>query len=459
VPSNYLMPDIVVCIPGITGSVLRKSNRDVWNISGGAVLNALRSLGGSMKDLKLEDDPVDVDDIDGMTAPSVIRDAHLIPGLWKIDGYTKLVRHFEQKFDVKRGENLFEFPYDWRRDNRVASRQLATKAQGWLRAWRQRSGNEDAKLIFVGHSMGGLIARHFIECREGWRDTRTLITIGTPYGGSLYSLGTLVNGKKIKFFDLTEIARSLTALYQLLPVYECYDGGDGKLVRVAEAQIPNVDGAKTKAALAFHHEIRDAVEKNMKDQRYADTRYDIRPIVGIEQPTAQSAVRDGDRVRLLRRRGQDDLKGDGTVPRPSATPVELEGEGNAIYGAERHASLQNDDDVLFQLTGILTQPSFNPRDYRDAAAKVGQSLDVEDWFSTADPIQVRVRPHDDPGGLLIAVAADAETGEERVRRQLAQADDGWYEAELGPLPEGVYRVTSLGSSVEPVTDLVTVVDE
>jgi hypothetical protein len=40
-----------------------------------------------------------------------------------------------------------------------------------------------------------------------------------------------------------------------------------------------------------------------------------------------------------------------------------------------------------------------------------------------------------------------------------QADDGWYEAELGPLPEGVYRVSSLGSSVEPVTDLVTVVDE
>jgi hypothetical protein len=228
---------------------------------------------------------------------------------------------------------------------------------------------------------------------------------------------------------------------------------------VAEAQIPNVDGAKTKAALAFHHEIRDAVAENKKDQQYADTRYDIRPIVGIEQPTAQSAVRDGDRVRLLRRRGQDDLKGDGTVPRPSATPAELEGEGNAIYGAERHASLQNDDDVLFQLTGILTQPSFNPRDYRDAAAKVGQSLDVEDWFSTADPIQVRVRPHDDPGGVLIAVAADAETGEERVRRQLAQADDGWYEAELGPLPEGVYRVTSLGSSVEPVTDLVTVVDE
>jgi pimeloyl-ACP methyl ester carboxylesterase len=459
VPSNYLMPDVVVCIPGITGSVLRKGNRDVWNISGSALLNALRTLGDSVRDLELEEDPVDEDDVDGITAPSVIRDAHLIPGIWKIDGYTKLVQHIEQKFDVKRGENLHEFPYDWRRDNRVASRQLATKAQGWLSAWRQKSGNDDAKLIIIGHSMGGLVARHFIECREGWRDTRQLVSIGTPYGGSLYSLGTLVNGKKIRFFDLTEVARSLTALYQLLPVYPCYDGGDGKLVRVAETRIPNVDEAKAKAALAFHHEIRDAVEENMKDRAYADSRYDIRPIVGIEQPTAQSAVLEGDKVKLLRRHGKDDLKGDGTVPRPSATPVEFEGERNVIYGAERHASLQNDEDVLFQLTGILTQETFDPSKYRDAAGKIGQSLDIEDWFSTADPIQVRARPHEDPGGVLVAVAVNAETGEERVRRPLAQADDGWYEAELGPLPEGVYRVTSLGATVEPVTDLVTVVDE
>ena len=70
----------------------------------------------------------------------MIRDVHLIPGLWKIDGYTKLVRHIEETFDVTRGRNLFEFPYDWRRDNRVAARQLAAKAREWLKDWRQSSG-------------------------------------------------------------------------------------------------------------------------------------------------------------------------------------------------------------------------------------------------------------------------------------------------------------------------------
>ena len=457
-PPSYLMPDVVVCIPGITGSVLRKDNKDVWNISGGAALNALRTLGGSIQDLKLEDDPVDVDDVDGITATSVIRDVHFIPGLWKIDGYTKLVNHLEQKFDVKHGENLFEFPYDWRRDNRVSSRQLATKAKGWLQAWRQKSGNQDAKLIIIGHSMGGLISRHFIECREGWRDTRMLVTLATPYGGSLYSLGTLVNGKRIKFFDLTEVSRSMTALYQLLPVYPCYDGGDGKLVRVAEAQIPHLDAAKAKAALAFHHEIRDAIAENMKDAAYSEKRYDIRPIVGIEQPTAQSARKDGDKVTLIRSHGGEDLGGDGTVPRPSATPAEFERLENAIYTAERHASLQNDDDVLFQLHGILTQPAFDPKNYRAAAGKVGQSLDVEDWIDPAEPLVVKARPLEDPGGLLVAVAEDVETGQEVARQRLREADDGWYEAEL-TLSEGLYRVSSMGGNVEPVTELVTVVGE
>ena len=455
-PPRYLMRDVIVCIPGITGSVLRKNNRDIWNISGGAVFNALRSFGNSIEELKLEDDPADVDDIDGITAPSTIRDVHLIPGLWKIDGYTKLIEDIKDKFDVEWNQNLFEFPYDWRRDNRVASRQLATKARAWLNAWR-KNGDPEAKLILVGHSMGGLIARHFLECREGWRDTRTLVTFGTPYAGSMNALDTLVNGKRMRFFDLTEVARSLTALYQLLPVYRCYDAGDGNLVRVTDAEIPHVEAAKVNAGLAFHEEISDAVEENKKDAEYRDGRYDIRPIVGIEQPTAQSGMRDGDRVKLLRRRGEEDVGGDGTVPRPSATPREFEQLDNAIYSPERHASLQNDGDVLFQLRGILTQ-TFNPADWRDAARKIGQSLDVDDMYSSAEPIRVRTRPQEDPGVLLVAEAENVETGE-KTRRQLTATGDGSYETELGPLPEGTYRVSALGKTVEPVTDLVTVIDE
>src|SRR4051794_13723559 len=117
--------DVFVCLPGITGSVLRKDGRDLWNLSGGALFHALSTLGESIQDLQLDEDPSDVDDLgDGVTATEVIRDVHLIPGLWKIDGYTKMLRYIEDTFDVTWGSNLFQFPYDWRRDNRVAARRL-----------------------------------------------------------------------------------------------------------------------------------------------------------------------------------------------------------------------------------------------------------------------------------------------------------------------------------------------
>jgi pimeloyl-ACP methyl ester carboxylesterase len=196
------MRDVIVLLPGITGSVLQKDDKDVWAFSGGAIIRALLSLGGSVKDLALTDDPPDEDDLgDGVTADRVMPDIHLIPGFWKIDGYGKVATAIEEAFDVRRGENFFEFPYDWRRDNRVAARKLARDTHDWLSAWRESSGNDDAKLILVGHSMGGIVSRYFVEVLDGWRDTRMLVTFGTPYRGSLNALGFLVNGmaKKLGF--------------------------------------------------------------------------------------------------------------------------------------------------------------------------------------------------------------------------------------------------------------------
>ena len=452
------MRDVVVCIPGITGSVLRKDGRDIWNISGGALVSALTTLGRSITDLELERDPPDVDDLgDGITAPEVIRDVHLIPGLWKIDGYTKMLRYIEETFDVTRGRNLFEFPYDWRRDNRVAARRLKRKGDEWLNAWRDFSGAGDAKLVLVGHSMGGLISRYFLECLGGWRETRALVTFGTPYRGSLNALDTLVNGKKIKFLDLTEVARSFTSIYQLLPTYPCYVDGAAELARVDDADVPNLDRAKAKAGLDFHREIAAAVDEHREDPTYVDHGYDLARIVGFKQPTQQSAVRDGHRVRLLRTIEGQDPGGDGTVPRPSATPLEFEDDQGATFSAERHASLQNDDHLLLQLAGVLTGNTIAWSLFRGAVPMIDLSLDVDDVCSPADPVSVRVRPERGPSGDLLAVAVDAESGDEQARQRLATADDGWYEAELGPLPEGLYRVTAFGAGpIEPVTDLVTV---
>jgi pimeloyl-ACP methyl ester carboxylesterase len=459
------MRDVVVVLPGITGSVLQKDGKDVWNVTGGSVLRALLSLGQNVKDLALTEDPPDVDDLgDGVTAPKVMRDIHLIPGLWKIDGYSKTLKYVTDTFDVRAGENFFEFPYDWRRDNRVAARKLAKDSQGWLAAWREKSGADDARLILVGHSMGGLVSRYYLECLDGWRDTRVLVTFGTPYSGSLNAVGTLVNGLKKKIgpigIDLSDLVRSLTAIYQLLPTYACYDGGDGRLVGVGDATIPHVDRQRAQAAAEFHDEIREAVKAHEQEDEYLEQRYDIRPVVGILQPTFQSARAAGEGVTLLRAYGGEDQGGDGTVPRVSATPVELEREANAMFASERHASLQNEDAVLVQLRGVMSGLDVDFPAFRDAFPSIGLGLELDDAYETGEPVHVRVHPEEEPAEPLLVEAFDAETGQEAARERLRPAEDGWHEARLRPLPEGTYRLTAFGSGrVEPVTDIFVVLAE
>src|SRR5262249_30985206 len=145
--------------------------------------------------LELKDDTSEATDLgDGVIAERLFDDVHILPGLWKIDGYTQLRNGILREFDVKPNVNYFEFPYDWRRDNRVAAHQLDRMCSGWLKTWKARSGNSQAKLIFLAHSMGGLVARYYVECLGGWRNTRKLISFGTPYRGSLKALMLLSGG-------------------------------------------------------------------------------------------------------------------------------------------------------------------------------------------------------------------------------------------------------------------------
>ena len=55
--------DLVVMLPGITGSVLQKDGKDVWALSGQAAWTGLRKLGKSLDQLTLADDDPNVEDL------------------------------------------------------------------------------------------------------------------------------------------------------------------------------------------------------------------------------------------------------------------------------------------------------------------------------------------------------------------------------------------------------------
>jgi len=97
-------PDVVMLLPGISGSTLSRDGHVIWGASLGGIWSAIMSGGDSIRSLALThgDDHTE-DDIDGVQATSLIPDLHLIPGLWKIDGYTKVALHLVSRLGLTEG--------------------------------------------------------------------------------------------------------------------------------------------------------------------------------------------------------------------------------------------------------------------------------------------------------------------------------------------------------------------
>ncbi len=445
---------IVVLIPGIMGSVLQRGERTIWGPSSGATLRAIFSATGSIaRDLKLETGESNV------RAVGLMPTVHLLPGLWKIDGYDDISRFLQYNLELSPGENFFEFPYDWRLDNRISSALLKQKTDDWLEAWRQTSGNPHAKLVLIAHSMGGLISRHFLEIENGWRDTKALITFGTPYRGSPKAIGGLVNGLgagPIKLNEMTSTVRGLPSVYQLLPRYPCYDQGDGEIIRIEEAsELPNVSIDDAIVGIEFQREIGRAVKKNMCDMSYMSNRYLIFPVVGATQKTVQQAHCVDDRVEMVTDMGDGDYDGDGTVPRVSATPLEIEDEYREFFVGTKHATLQSAPAIQTHLIQVLK----NLRSGRRVLDSQGESnvrrhisLDCKDVYLSGEPIIIRARTAGIVDGLFISISED-ETDEEVSREPLTRQEDGTFCASVSLDSGFAYRCRVLsGESTDEAAD-------
>lgn len=408
------MQDIVVILPGITGSVLQKDGKDIWAVSGQAIWQALSRSFDSLQDLMLYEDDAEAENLeDGIQATQLISDTHLIPGLVKIlDGYTAISRLVTDNFIVTPGDiykdldekeaNFYHFPYDWRRDNRANARLLKRLIDKRLQCWRQYTGIKDAKVILLAHSMGGLISRYYVEVLEGWRDCKALFTFGTPHRGSVNSLDFLANGYKQMFLDLTELMRSFTSVYQLLPIYKMLKVGN-EYHRIAEiGNIPNVNQEKARNALAFHREIEAAVEEHQKDENYRNS-YRLIPMLGMYQPTLQSAELVNGKLTVshsLPKWINDPLlsHGDGTVPYLSAIPIELSNDYRETYVAEKHSSIQNHKQILNELRNRLKamqrinlQDARGPEINQEIAEKPAISLSLDDLYLAGESIQITAK--------------------------------------------------------------------
>lgn len=446
-----LNEDIFVLLPGIMGSVLTHHDREVWGPSAGSIFRALKSRGESIRDLQMQGDDANRDDLgDGVTATRIFPDVTIIPGFWKIDGYTWMANTLVSHFGLTRGESFFEFPYDWRRCNAVAARKLQRNVHDWLEQ-RKQAGAKDPKVTLACHSMGGLVARHFLEVLGGWQQTRALVTFGTPYRGSLNALGYLANGYSLAGMDLTPLLRTLTSIYELLPIYPCVSDGIGELARVTETpNLPNVNSQRSADALRFHRKIENEQKNNASLPGYG---YRIIPLCGFEQPTMQSARFVNGKVELLALRNGVDESGDGTVPWISSTPIELSGTNVEVFAAEKHGSLQNNDALLTHVHGALTRPQV--RGVVRAGAPVGVSVSAEDAYREGAEIDIGVTAGEGKPEME-AVLEEAITNREIQRAQVRRAGPAGQRVIFDPVPAGHYRFHIRGEAVSPLSDVFVV---
>lgn len=477
--------DLLIFLPGIMGSSLRIDGRDVWALSGQAISTFFRTspqIGADLKRLKMRDDDCEIDDLeDGITPGDVIRGDTLVAPLVKLGGYRPVIEAIQAEFSgvvegsahaPQPGANFFPFPYDWRRDNRANARRLERFISAQLPAWKAHSGAKDARVILVAHSMGGLVARYYAEVLGGWKDCKLLVTIGTPHRGSMNAVQTLLYGIK-KFPILSNIARELTSIYQLLPTYKAVvQGGTG--LRLPETELlPQIEIDRRRIAYNdFVLAIETAAQANRQLAGYEH--FVTIPWVGVHQDTLQSILID-DGAPVLSYALPPDLSpafagGDGTVPQLTAVPGDFsDAERNlrARFSDQQHGWLTNNPmslTTILQSLGYYLAPGT-----RNALGEAGHTVpSVSLQLHINEPVLDAGEP------VLITLGLRGSTKPLRVKVRVTPVDSGQtagmkhevfidtserVQVSFDGLPAGLYRVRAgVGGSIATQESLFEVVD-
>ena len=447
------MNDLVVVVPGILGSELWKDGRMLWGFPGGLseLFQFKSGLRRAIDDLKLGEDPPDQIDIDdGVEAPRLLSIPQVIAGLIKSDGYDVLRDYLLQNFQLypttEQVANYVEFPYDWRRCNQVSALKLEREVTHRLRRWRDATGNPNAKVIYICHSMGGLVTRHYLEVRGGWESCRALITLGTPYRGAVNALNSLVTGYQLAGVDLTEVLRTCTAAYQLLPTYQMIDLGEPEVARVVDVSLDGIDPQKAREARAFHTQIQEQIAKR------PERRYLIFYIAGVDQITLQSALLEGTTLQALEEIPAEWAThlgtGDGTVPYVSAIPPELSDDPRGSYTVPAlHAMLPSNEEILRHVGTLLNRLQDltigqiqSLVEVQAATLRPAIQLRAQDLYTGTMPVTITarvLRPSQNPRGLQAEVRSATSAIQFTVPMTTNKGD--WIAAEID-LPDGLYYV-------------------
>ncbi|GAA4461618.1 hypothetical protein GCM10023170_064960 [Phytohabitans houttuyneae] len=416
------------------GSELRDAaDRVVWGLRPSLLVEALGSTAGRRRLLHTL---ADVDTPLAAVRPMTV--AAGLPRLGTVESNVPILRRLRREA-VREPDAFVAFPYDWRQPVEAVASRFADFAEAHLRRWRRNPlGGPEAMLSLVCHSMGGLVAQHFVDVLGGRDSVRTTITLGTPFYGSIRAVTAIAEGPAAPFGGMRrtmrDLARAFPSIYDLLPRYRCVVAGDGlRALTVADVASVGGDAGLAEAANARHARAAAARAKAGPGG--------LRARVGLAQPTAQTVRFDSGAAYPLFHHGGEDRGGDGTVARDAAAPAGAQPH----YVPQKHARLATTAEAFEFVRAVLTE--------RPLGEPLGDGfgVDLPEVVRPGEPFEVIVRLP--PGVPATCVVTDTET-ERQVAVVEPRPRDGWQVAAVTLPSPGLYRADVKAGGFSAVGDLV-----
>ncbi|XVS61848.1 lipase/acyltransferase domain-containing protein [Actinosynnema sp. CA-299493] len=441
--------DAVVVVPGIMGSALVDSatGKQLWGLKQLRWYVRAWSRGDGLADLAVSDDEL-AGDTRRVRPDGLLAFPAFAPFLAGLEPYTELVNAIRRVVSTRQA--VLEFAYDWRLSVAHNAKLLAAAAGDHLEQWRKASGRADARLVFVAHSMGGLLCR---ALPTGLADEiRATITLGTPFDGAAKAALIINSGVgapvPLPERKLQAVASTMPGVHDLLPAYRCVDEGDSAR-RLTPSDVAALGGSAELArqSFALHAAARPLIGH--------------RALVGINQPTVCSLDVDAGIATGLEH--SFEVTPDGELSRrPSGVLVRVPGLGDATVPRNSARPARADPLTLAQQHGPLAS-SIEARDFVcdaliDVLDKLGPRLGEEDGVGlrlpgTVDPnvewtaTLTGVVPTD-----TTCVLEDLETGAQ------THLDASWRDGDVAvavtlPAP-GLYRLSVTSNAGGHVSQLV-----
>jgi outer membrane protein assembly factor BamB len=387
-PPQYKNPLII--IPGIGGSELRVKQDTVWSAPDGhgGIYSHYYPAGEKVwvneaEAIKPGDD--DYFDIlrmkpDGLTSEAELETTGNLVG----GSYQATIDYFVSQ-GYTMGQDLFVFPYDWRRDI-ITTKPLLDQKIEEIKAHTGKS-----QVDIIAHSMGGLVARYYISDSSKLPNVRKLITVGTPYLGSVEMYKQLLHGgcltrKELQDLPLPciginpseakDVMQNYISGYEISPTREYYHFYTSSLPFYPYPILDgrDIDNNDITGQLTYDQtkSLFTNLQKNISLITYAENFHQISQqyptcticymIVGSGQPTLGQIIEKYAINFLGIKISKTDylmINGDQTVPLYSAAlydplkNMNLKGSTKIYYSNQSHSDLMSDMSTLAQMKSLI----------------------------------------------------------------------------------------------------------